>query len=46
MPEMENHRAATYNLYTRKKDDNNDGLFIRIKVCGNFVEREIPIQAP
>jgi hypothetical protein len=46
MPEFENHLAATYNLYTRRKDDNNDGLFIRIKVGGNFVEREIVTQAP
>jgi hypothetical protein len=46
MPEFEDHRAATYNFYTRKKDDNDDGLFIRIKVDGSFIEREIPTQAP
>jgi hypothetical protein len=41
MPELENHLAATYNLYTRKIDSNNDGLFIRLKRGGEFVEVQV-----
>ncbi len=32
-------------LYTRKKDANNDGLFIELRVGGVTVEREIDTSA-
>ena len=37
---FENH-ACISQIFTRKKDSNNDGLLIRIKTDGTVVEREI-----
>jgi hypothetical protein len=44
MPEFENYLAGKW-LFTRKKDANNDGLYIRIKTGGTVVEREIDTSA-
>ena len=43
--ETRNYLAGKW-LYTRKKDANNDGLFVEIRTGGvNKVEREIVTQA-
>jgi hypothetical protein len=42
--EFENYLAGKW-LFTRKKDTNNDGLYVRIKTGGTVVEMEIVTQA-
>ncbi|MFY9965818.1 MAG: hypothetical protein WBL44_06610 [Nitrososphaeraceae archaeon] len=42
--EFENYLAGKW-LFRRKKDTNNDGLYVRIKTGGTVVEREIVTQA-
>jgi len=40
LPEFENYLTGNW-LFTRKKEANDDGLYIRIKTGGTVVEREI-----
>ena len=44
MPDFENYIAGKW-FFTRKKDGNNNGLYITIKTGGTVVEREITTEA-